>query len=98
MYIVREAESGHTYEGTVNTFSESEREVVGFVFALAGYLVHDLHETVPVMLLDSLEVIDSERIAKLVEYFAEYPEFLIIALLPEDANAIEIDHKTITYI
>jgi len=27
--------------------SESEREVTGLVFALAGYLVHDVHETVP---------------------------------------------------
>jgi chromosome segregation ATPase len=96
LHVVRESESGRTYEGTVDTLSESEREVVGLVFALAGYLVHDLHETVPVMVLDSLEAIDSDRIARLVEYFAEYPDFLIVALLPEDASAIDVDHETVT--
>ncbi|WP_135855366.1 archaea-specific SMC-related protein [Halorussus salinus] len=98
LHVVRESESGRTYEGTVDTLSESEREVVGLVFALAGYLVHDLHETVPVMLLDSLEAIDSARIARLVEYFAEYPAFLVVALLPADAEAIEVAHDTVTKI
>jgi chromosome segregation ATPase len=95
LHIVRESEAGRTYEGTVETLSESEREVVGLVFALAGYLVHDLHETVPVMLLDSLEAIDSDRIARLIEYFADYPAFLVVALLPEDANAVDCEHETI---
>jgi chromosome segregation ATPase len=98
LHIVRESESGHTYEGTIDTLSESEREVVGLVFSLAGYLVHDLHETVPVMVLDSLEAIDSDRIERLVAYFADYPEFLVVALLPEDANAIDIDHETVSQI
>lgn len=95
LHIVRETESGSTYEGTVETLSESEREVVGLVFALAGYLVHAVHETVPVMLLDSLEAIDADRIARLVEYFADYPDFLVVALLPEDASAIDLDHETV---
>lgn len=98
LHIVRESESGQTYEGTVDTLSESEREVVGLVFALAGYLVHDLHETVPVMLLDSLEAVDADRIARLVAYIADYPEFLIVALLPEDARAIDINHDSVTEI
>ena len=95
LHVVRESESGRTYEGTVDTLSESEREVVGLVFALAGYLVHDLHETVPVMVLDSLEAIDAARIGRLVEYFAEYPSFLVVALLSEDAEAIEVEHETV---
>lgn len=98
LHIVRESESGQTYEGTVETLSESEREVVGLVFALAGYLVHDLHETVPVMILDSLEAIDADRIARLIAYFSDYPESLIVALLPEDADAIDVTHETITQI
>lgn len=98
LHVVRESESGQTYEGTVDTLSESEREVVGLVFALAGYLVHDLHDTVPVMVLDSLEAIDANRIARLIAYFADYPDFLVVALLPEDANAIEVDHETVTQI
>lgn len=98
LHIVRETESGQAYEGTVNTLSESEREVVGLVFALAGYLVHDLYEKGPVMLLDSLEAIDSDRIARLIEYFAEYSDFFVIALLPEDAAAVDIDHEAVTQI
>jgi DNA repair exonuclease SbcCD ATPase subunit len=96
LHIVRESESGEAYEGTIDTLSESEREVVGLVVALAGYLVHDLHEEVPVMLLDSLEAIDSHRIAQLVDYFAEYPEFLVVALLPEDASALDVEHEAVT--
>lgn len=54
LHIVRSTESGTTYEDTVDNLSESEREVTGLMFALAGYLVHDIHETVPFMLLDSM--------------------------------------------
>ncbi|MFD1646857.1 archaea-specific SMC-related protein [Haloarchaeobius litoreus] len=98
MHIVRTTESGATYEDTVDHLSESEREVTGLTFALAGYLVHDLHETVPFMLLDSLEAIDSERIADLVSYFSEYPTYLVVALLPEDAQALSPAYTRITEI
>lgn len=91
LHVVRSTPSGTTYEDTVDHLSESEREVTGFVFALAGYLVHKVYEQVPFMLLDSLEAIDSERIANLVEYFADYADFLTVALLPEDAQALD-DH------
>jgi chromosome segregation ATPase len=98
LHVVRETESGQAYEGTIENLSESEREVVGLVFALAGYLVHDLYESVPVMVLDSLEAIDSERIAALLEYFADYPEYLVVALLPEDAATVGSEHETVTSI
>jgi chromosome segregation ATPase len=88
LHVVRSTADGSVYEDTVDHLSESEREVVGLVVALAGYLVHDVHETVPVMLLDSLEAIDADRIAALVEYFADYAPFLLVALLPEDARAL----------
>ncbi len=89
LHIVRTTDNGTAYEDTIDHLSESEREVTGLIFALAGYLVHDLHETVPFMLLDSLEAIDSNRIAALVEYFADYADFLVVALLPEDAQALD---------
>jgi predicted nucleic acid-binding Zn-ribbon protein len=96
MHVVRSTESGTAYEDTVDHLSESEREVTGLVFALAGYLVHDVHETVPFMLLDSLEALDADRIAALVDYFAEYPDYLVVALLPEDAAALDDDHSRVT--
>ena len=93
--IVRSDPDGAVFEDTIAHLSESEREVTGLVFALAGYLVHEVHETVPVMLLDSIEAIDSERIASLLEYFAEYAESIVVALLPEDAAAVSEDYRYI---
>jgi len=77
------------YEDTIDHLSESEREVTGIIFALAGYLAHDVYRTVPFLLLDSVEAIDSDRIARLVEYLNEYVDYLVVALLTEDAAALD---------
>jgi len=97
LHVVRSTATGATYEDTIDHLSESEREVTGIVFALAGYLVHDVYETVPFMLLDSMEAIDSERLADLVEYVASYPEFLVVALLPGDAESVAERHHRVDY-
>jgi len=96
LHVIRSSDSGVAYEDSVDHLSDSEREVTGLVFALAGYLVHDVYEDVPVMIIDALEPIDSERIAALIEYFESYVDYLIVALLPEDADAMAIDHHRIT--
>jgi len=88
LHVVRTTDDDVVYEDTVQHLSESEREVIGLVVALAGYLVHDVHDVVPVMVLDSLEAIDADRIAALVEHFAEFVPYLVVALLPEDAAAL----------
>ncbi|WP_251344299.1 archaea-specific SMC-related protein [Haloplanus halophilus] len=98
LHVIRSTDSGATYEDTVDHLSESEREVTGLVFALAGYLVHEVYETVPFMLLDSLEAIDSARLADLVDYVADHPQFLVVALLPEDAQALDDDYARVTEI
>lgn len=98
LHIVRESEDGAAYEDEIHHLSESEREVTGLVFALAGYLVHDVHEVVPFMLLDSLEAIDSDRIARLIEHFETYPEYIVAALLPEDAAATSESYSMINEI
>jgi len=95
LHVVRRTESGAVYEDTVDHLSESEREVTGLIFALAGYLVHDVHEMVPFMLLDSLEAIDSNRIAALVDYLADCATYLVVALLPEDARALSEDYERV---
>jgi chromosome segregation ATPase len=89
LHVVRRTENGTTYEDTVDNLSESEREVTGLIFALSGYFAHDVYETVPFMLLDSVEAIDADRIATLVEYLEGYSEYLVVALLPEDAAALD---------
>lgn len=95
LHVVRKTDTGVTYRDSVEHLSESEREVVGLVFALAGYLVHEVHEQLPFMLLDSLEAIDAERIANLVDHVSEYSPYLVIALLEEDAQAIDENYDRI---
>jgi DNA repair exonuclease SbcCD ATPase subunit len=95
LHVVRRTDEGVVYEDTVEHLSESEREVTGLVFALAGYLTHEVHERVPFVLLDSLESIDSERIARLVDHFADYAPSVVVALLPEDAAALPDGYERI---
>jgi len=95
LHIVRTTNQGATYQDSIDNLSESERETTGLVFALAGYLVHEVYEEVPIMVLDSLEAIDSNRIASLLEYFSQYVEYLVVALLKEDAAAVGKEHSQI---
>lgn len=90
--MVRSTADGSTYEDHADTLSESERETTGLIFALAGYLVYAVHAEVPFTLLDSLEAIDSDRIATLVNYFHDHADYLAVALLPKDAAAVDSDH------
>ena len=83
-HIVRQTDSGATYEDRVENLSESEREVTGLIFALAGYLAHEVHETVPFMLLGSLNISGNSS------------AYLIVALLPEDARALPDGLEQIT--
>lgn len=98
LHVIRQIEAGTADENTIDHLSESEREVVGLVIALAGYLVHDVHETVPFLLLDSLEALDSGRIGEFVEYFGDYADSLLVALLPEDAAHVDDQYQRISEI
>jgi peptidoglycan hydrolase CwlO-like protein len=98
LHIIRQTESGTNYEDSITNLSESEREVTGLIFALAGYLAHEVYETAPFMLIDSLEAIDSDRISRIVDYFAGYSDFLVVALLTEDAQALPETYDRITKI
>lgn len=83
LHIIRDA----GYEDSIKTLSESEREVIGLMIAVAGYLAHDVAEAIPILLLDSLEAIDATRIRTLMTYLAEETgvEYMVMALLSEDA-------------
>ncbi|ADJ16837.1 archaea-specific SMC-related protein [Halalkalicoccus jeotgali] len=98
LHVTRKTDDDATYEDSVTHLSESEREVTGLVLALAGYLVHDVHEEMPFILLDSLEAIDSARIAQLVEYLEEYASYIVVALLPEDADALDNKYQRVSEI
>jgi DNA repair exonuclease SbcCD ATPase subunit len=94
--VIRSNDAGAVFDDSVDHLSESELEVTGLVFALSGYLTHEVYEEVPFMLLDSLEAVDSSRIADLVRYFGEYARFLVVALLEEDARALSETSNQIT--
>lgn len=98
LHVVRSTDSGTVYEDTVEHLSESEREVVGLVFALAGYLVHEVYEDVPFMLIDSIESIDPQRIADIIDYFSDYANYLVVALLEEDARVLSDAYRRVTEI
>jgi len=98
LHVVRTSASGSAYEDTVEHLSESEREVTGLVFALAGYLTHEVYETVPFLLLDSLEALDSARIADLLDYVDSFADRLVVALLPEDAESVDERYRRVTEI
>jgi chromosome segregation ATPase len=70
LHIIRYTDSGSVYEETVDHLSESERELVGLVLALAGYLVHEVYEQVPFMLLDSVDAFDVDRLSMLIDYLS----------------------------
>ncbi|WP_267643682.1 archaea-specific SMC-related protein [Haloarchaeobius amylolyticus] len=96
LHVIRSDETGATYEDSIVHLSESERTVTGLTFALAGYLAHEVYEEVPVVLLDSLEAVDSARIAAVVEYFESYADYLVVALLHEDAEALPDEYRRVT--
>ena len=45
---------------------------------------------------ETREAVDAERIAALIDYFKEHVDYLIVALLPEDAAALDDDYQRIT--
>jgi len=94
--IVREGERG-TYNTPLATLSESERNVVGLTVALAGYLVHEVYEECPIIAFDSIEMIDSNRIDTLLEYFSNESNYIVAALLPEDATSVNAADTTIDW-
>jgi hypothetical protein len=80
--------------GGVTTLRFGAKRIVGLVVALSGYLAHDASEHVPFMLLDSLEMIDGERLVELASYLKQYVPYLVMVLLPDHAAALA-DHETL---
>lgn len=88
LHVVRSQRDGTVFEDTIRNLSESERNVVGLVFALAGDLAHEVYADMPFMLLDSVEMIDATRKAKLFEYFSQYHSHLIAVVLADEVDPI----------
>lgn len=80
--VAREVD-GAVRRSPVAHLSESERETVGLVLGLAGYLAYDLDEAAPVLVLDSLGAFDADRLATLIDFFADRARYLPVAVYPE---------------
>jgi chromosome segregation ATPase len=90
LVVAREVD-GAVREDTVASLSESEREVIGLVLALAGYVTYDLDDITPVLGMDTLGALDADRVARLLEYVRGTPDFLVAAVLPENAGSLDFD-------
>lgn len=90
MVIVREID-GEARQDTLNHLSESEREMVGLVLALAGYVTYDLSDSVPFLLLDTIGAFDTERARRLIRYFDRKVDYLVVATRSEVAEELEGD-------
>jgi DNA repair ATPase RecN len=95
LQIVRTTDDGSVYRAAVETLSKSEREVIGLVIALAGYLVYDVAETVPVVVVDAIEMLDAKRIRGLLEFFADHARYVVAAVLPEEAEQLREEFDTV---
>lgn len=100
LHVIRETDDdGAVYEDRVENLSESEREIVGLITALAGYIVHDVAEQIPFLIIDSIEAIDSSRIVSLIDYLSstvtDDSTFITAALLPEDSGAFDDRYERI---
>lgn len=96
LHVVRKTDDGSVYEDRVENLSESEHEVIGLIVALTGYIVHNVQNTVPFILLDSVEAVDANRLVTLLRYISTHTTYLIVALLPEDAAAFSNNHERVT--
>lgn len=96
LHIVRSTEDGAAYEDTIDNLSKSEREVISLVVALAGYLAHDVATELPFIIVDAVEMLDAERIRGLLKFFSQYADYVVTAVLPEEARELEGVFPTIS--
>ncbi|MFB6097036.1 MAG: archaea-specific SMC-related protein [Haloferacaceae archaeon] len=94
LVIAREVD-GHVREDSLEHLAESEREMIGLVLGLAGYLTYDVADVAPVLAIDSLGAFDADRADRLLSYFAERTDLLVAAVHPNMAT--RLDFETITF-
>ncbi|WP_226008157.1 archaea-specific SMC-related protein [Natrinema salinisoli] len=94
LVIAREVD-GRTQSDSIEHLAESEREMIGLVLALAGFVTYDVDAVTPVLVLDSLGAFDAERTRRLVDYFADETEYLIATAHPE--STVDTAFDTVTF-
>ncbi|WP_255681609.1 archaea-specific SMC-related protein [Natrinema sp. SYSU A 869] len=96
LHVVRSTADGAAYEDTIDTLSKSEREVIGLVVALAGYIAHGVSSELPIVVIDAVEMLDADRIYGLLTYFKQHADYVVTAVLPEEADELDSTFCSIT--
>lgn len=92
LVVAREVD-GNVREDSPANLAESERETIGLVLGLAGYLAYNVDEVAPVLVLDSLGAFDAERTRRLVDYFGNHADLLLAAVHPEQTADLLEDYQ-----
>lgn len=87
--VIARQVDGTIRKDAVDHLAESEREIIGLVLGLAGFVAYDVSEISPMLLLDSLSAFDITRTERLIEYFAEKTDMFFAAIHPEAADQFE---------
>ena len=94
LVIAREVD-GSVREDSLSHLAESEREMIGLVLGLAGFLAYDVGELTPVLLVDSLSAFDTVRADRLLSYFADKTALLLAAVHPTMAEELPFSTMSI---
>ena len=70
-------------EASLDALSEGERELLGFIAALAGHEAFDVADRLPIMLLDGHTGLDDTNIHHLVDYLSDRVDVLVLSAFPE---------------
>jgi predicted nucleic acid-binding Zn-ribbon protein len=70
-------------EVSLDALSEGELELIGIVAALSGYRAYGVGDRVPVLVLDGLGGLAEHNLRTLVEYLADWAEYLVFTAYPE---------------
>lgn len=90
LVVAREID-GIVRQDGLEHLAESEREMIGLVLGLAGFVAYDVADVTPVLLLDSLGAFDTERTERLITYFSDRTEVLVATAHPEMAAEFDLD-------
>ncbi|RDZ40106.1 chromosome segregation protein SMC [Haloferax sp. Atlit-19N] len=92
-HIERRTDDGTVYEDVIDHLPASERELIGLVFAVAGYLVHEVSDEVPFFVLDSVEAIDAEHVRRLLAYVGRDADYVVVGLSGENAQGLPDSYR-----
>lgn len=73
---------------SIKTLSKSELEVIGIAVMISGYIVNNLKEYFPYILLDELTFLDNKRLKSLMDYMEKIAVSIILTKLPPEVEKI----------